>query len=125
VVQKQASKLFGADLGRDTLHTLNLILNKQVGINRSDSTPLAVAWQSRVRLDPLFEPGIEYHGAISSIAGTSTATPGEHRLGPVVVGRYNMYQAGKIKYELGYLFALNQTTARGAIRWLVEYERPF
>ncbi len=128
LVQKQATDLFGLDLGYDTLHTLNLLVTKQIGTNREDATPLSIAWQSRLRINQFFEPGIEYYGQTGSIAGASTpdqAAPVQHRLGPVLVGQYNMFQYGKIKYELGYLFGLNNATERGAIRWRFEYEKAF
>lgn len=125
LVQKEASTLFGLDLGYDTIHTLNLLVSKEIGLNNSEATPLLVAWQSRLRLNSYFEPGIEYYGQISSIAGSSADSPQQHRLGPVVVGQYNMFQYGKIKYEMGYLFGLNQATERGAVRWRFEYEKAF
>ncbi len=128
LVQKQASEIFGLDLGYDTLHTLNLLVTKEIGTNREDATPLSIAWQSRLRLNAYFEPGIEYYGQIGSIAGASTPDqqePVQHRLGPVLVGQYNLYRYGKIKYELGYLFGLNAATERGAVRWRLEYEKPF
>jgi hypothetical protein len=128
LIQKQAGTLFGLDLGYDTLHTLNLLVTKQIGSGREDATPLSIAWQSRIRLNPLAEPGIEYYGQISSIAGASTPDQAEvtqHRIGPVLVGQYNMFQYGKIKYEIGYLFGLNDATEHGAVRWRLEYEKPF
>jgi hypothetical protein len=125
LVQKQADTLFGLDLGADTLHTLNLFATKQIGGNRQDATPLSIAWQSRLRLNPLYEPAIEYYGQISSIAGASTGTPQQHRLGPALVGRYGLAGYGDVKYELGYLFGLNQATERGALRWRLEYEKAF
>src|SRR5579885_3282617 len=60
LVQKEVSGVFGAD----TLHTLNLLFTKEIGHNRADATPLFFAWQSRLRLDPLFEPGVEYFSDI-------------------------------------------------------------
>lgn len=125
LVQKQAADLFGLDLGKDTLHTLNVLFSKEVGLNHSDATPLAIAWQSRLRLNPLYEPAIEYYGQVSSIAGSSSGAAQQHRLGPALVGQYNMYRWGKIRYELGYLFGLNRATERGALRWRFEYEKAF
>ena len=128
LVQKQAETLFGLDLGHDTLHTLNLMVTKEIGSNREDATPLAIAWQSRLQLDPLYQPAIEYYGQISSISGASTPdqeAPVQHRLGPALVGQYNLFEYGKIKYELGYLFGLNTATERGAVRWRLEYEKAF
>jgi hypothetical protein len=125
LVQKQASELFGLDLGHDTLHTLNLLFTKEVGRNRNDATPLALAWQSRLQLNPFVQPGFEYYGNVTSIAGESNGDATQHRLGPVLVGQYNMFQWGKIKYEAGYLFGLNQATERGTVRWRFEYEKSF
>lgn len=125
LVQKEASEIFGLDLGADTLHTLNLLVGKEIGLNHSDATPLSIAWQSRLRLNALYEPAIEYYGQVSSIAGSSTGSPQQHRLGPALIGQYNMYQYGKFKYELGYLFGLNKATERGAVRWRFEYEKAF
>ena len=125
LVQKEATDLFGLDLGKDTIHTLNLLVTKEIGSNHAEATPLLVAWQSRLQLNPFFEPGIEYYAQLSSIAGSSTDTPFQHRLGPALVGQYNMFQYGKIKYELGYLFGLNKATEQGAVRWRIEYEKAF
>ncbi|HVA13282.1 MAG TPA: hypothetical protein VNF99_08530 [Stellaceae bacterium] len=125
LIQKQMPDIFGVDLGHDTLHTLNLLVTKEVGRNRNDATPLAIAWQTRIRINPYFEPGFEYYGALSSIAGVSTGQPQQHRLGPALVGEYNLFQYGKIKYEAGYLFGLNRATERGTLRWRFEYEKAF
>lgn len=125
LIQKQATDLFGLDLGHDTLHTLNLLFSKEVGRNRSDATPLAVAWQSRIEINQFLQPGFEYYGDFSSVAGVSSASPVQHRLGPALVGQVNLFQYGKLKYEAGYLFGLNQATERGTIRWRLEYEKAF
>ena len=125
LVQKQLPNIFGLDLGYDTLHTANLLVSKEIGSNRQDATPLSVSWQSRLRLNSYLEPGLEYYGNLSSIAGSSTGTPVQHRMGPVLVGQYNMFQYGKIKYEAGYLFGLNNATEQGAFRWRFEYEKAF
>jgi hypothetical protein len=125
LVQKQLPSLLGVDLGHDTLHTLNLLFSKQVGRNRDDATPLAIAWQSRLQLSRYAEPGIEYYGALSSVAGNSTGSPVQHRLGPVLVGQTELFNLGKINYEAGYLFGTNRATERGAIRWRLEFERAF
>lgn len=120
LVQKE-SEFMGIDL----LHTANLLVTREVGHNHSDFTPILAAWQTRVRLDPLFEPGIEYYLQTSPVASPTQAGDPQHRIGPVIVGLYNMYQYGKVKYELGYLFGLNRATEQGAVRWRLEYEKPF
>jgi hypothetical protein len=112
-------------LGLDLLHTANLLFTKEVGRNHSSVTPVLVSWQTRARLGPLFEPGVEYYGQLSPVATPTSAGNPQHRIGPVVVGLYNMYRYGKIRYEVGFLFGLNRATEQGAVRWRLEYEKPF
>ncbi|MBU6508187.1 MAG: hypothetical protein KGQ82_11870, partial [Alphaproteobacteria bacterium] len=76
-------------------------------------------------INPFFEPGVEYYGNFNNIVDRTTMSGPTHRVGPVVVGLVNFYQYGKVKYEAGYLFGLNNATERGTIRWRFEYERAF
>ena len=112
-------------LGTDTLHTLNLFVSKEVGHNRTDDTGFLYAWQSRLRLDPLFEPGIEIYGEVGDIEHPGKLADQQHRIGPVLVGLYNFFGYGKVKYEIGYLFGLTRATEDGAVRWRLEYGIPF
>ena len=112
-------------LGLDLLHTANLLFTKEVGHNHSAATPLLISWQSRVRLDSLFEPGIEYYGQLSPVTTPTKAGDPQHRFGPVVAGLYNLYRYGAIKYEVGFLFGMNRATEKGAARWRLEYEKSF
>jgi hypothetical protein len=123
LAQKAWNNVLGS--GLNTIHTVNLLFGKQVGEARNDATPVALSWQSRLRLDNLFQPGFEYYGNLNNIAGPTAMTDPTHRAGPVLVGFYNMYQYGKVKYELGYLVGLNDATERGTIRWRFEYEKSF
>jgi hypothetical protein len=121
IVQKEVPDLFG----EDTLHTLNLFVGKEVGHNRSDATPLFFSWQSRVRLHPQFEPGVELYSTIDDVAAPGKVADQQHRIGPMFAGVYPLYRLGKIEYEVGYLFGLTRATERGAVRWRFEYEIPF
>jgi hypothetical protein len=121
VLQKEAPGFAGAG----TLHTLNLFFSKELGPNRGDETGLSFAWQSRLLLNPYFEPGIEYYAAISDIGAFGKPADQEHRVGPMFAGAWNLAPYGKIKYELGYLFGVTRATESGAVRWKVEYELRF
>ena len=112
-------------MGIDTVHTLNLLFSKEVGRDRTDATPFFYAWQSRLRLDPHFEPGIEIYGQVDNIEAPGKLADQQHRVGPVVVGLHSLAPYGKIKYEVGYLFGLTRATESGAVRWRLEYEIPF
>src|SRR5579885_2389659 len=109
----------------DLLHTANLLFSKEVGRNRSDETPVSIAWQTRLRLHPMFEPGIEYYGDFLPIEGRDATGEPQHRLGPGLFGLVNFYQYGKLRYEVGYLFGLNRATERGVVRWRLEFEKSF
>lgn len=121
LIQKELSDF----MGTDTVHTLNLLFSKEVGRNRTDDTPLFFAWQSRLRLDPHFEPGIEIYSQIDDIEAPGKLAQQQHRMGPVIVGLHNFAPYGQIRYEVGYLFGLTHATENGAVRWRLEYEVPF
>jgi high-affinity iron transporter len=121
IVQKEAPG-FGT---ASTLHTLNVLFSKDVGHDRSDDTGFLLAWQSRLRLHPLFEPGIELYDAVTDIEKPGKLAEQQHRLGPMFAGLFNFAPYGAIKYEVGYLFGLTRSTENGTARWRFEYEIPF
>jgi high-affinity iron transporter len=116
---------FGEIAGIGALHTLNLLFTKTVGNNSTDATQLNIAWQSRLLIDPLIAPGLEYYGQIDKILYPGKPADQQHRIGPVLVGLNSFAPYGKLKYEVGYLFGLTRATERGAVRWRFEYEIPF
>jgi high-affinity iron transporter len=116
---------FGEIVGYSALHTVNLLFTKTVGNNSTDATQLNTAWQSRLLIHPLFEPGFEYYGQINEIRNPGKPADQQHRIGPVLVGLNNFAPYGKLKYEVGYLFGLTEATPRGTLRWRLEYEIPF
>jgi hypothetical protein len=121
VVQKQTGGLFGAD----ALHTINLFLEKEVGPSHGDDLGFSYAAQSRLLLNPLFQPGIEIYGETDAIDKPGKFTQQEHRFGPMFAGGYSLAPYGEVKYELGYLFGVTPATENGTIRWLLEYEIAF
>jgi high-affinity iron transporter len=116
---------FGEIAGFGALHTLNLLFTKEVGNNSTTGTPFFAAWQSRLLINSYIQPGFEYYGMIDNLSAPGKLADQQHRIGPVLVGLQNFAPYGKLKYELGYQFGLTQATARGAIRWRLEYEVPF
>jgi high-affinity iron transporter len=116
---------FGEIAGFGALHTLNLLFTRTVGNNSTESTQLNTAWQSRLLVNSLIEPGFEYYGQINELLNPGKPADQQHRIGPVLVGLANFAPYGKLKYEAGYLFGLTRATERGAVRWRLEYEIPF
>lgn len=121
LVQKEVPDFFGFD----TLHTLNTLFSREIGPHAADATPLLVAWQSRLRVDPLFEPGFEFYGMVDDVSHPGKLADQQHRIGPMLAGLYSFPPYGKLRYELGYLVGLTRATENGAIRWRVEYEIAF
>jgi high-affinity iron transporter len=121
LVQKEVPDIWGID----TVHTVNVLFGKEIGHNRVDDTSLSLNWQSRLRLDPLFEPGIEIFNQVASIETQGKFAEQQHRIGPVVVGLYRILGYGKVKYEAGYQFGMTRATEKGAVRWRLEFERAF
>jgi high-affinity iron transporter len=121
LVQKEVPGL----VERGSLHTLNLFLEKTVGENHDNSTVFSYAWQSRLRLNQYFEPGIEVYGEVEDIAHAGKLSQQGHRAGPMFAGAYDLPTQGKIKYEAGYLLPLTSATEDGTLRWKLEYELPF
>jgi hypothetical protein len=116
---------FGEIAGIGALHTLNVLFTRTVGNNRTDATRLFTAWQSRLFVNPLMQPGFEYYGQVNEIINPGKLAEQQHRIGPVVVGVSTFAPYGNLKYEVGYLFGVTQASARGTVRWRLEYEIPF
>ena len=121
LVQKEV-QLFGVE----TLHTANLLFTKQMGMGSVGPLHLFAAEQSRLRLDPHFEPGVEYYGIVS--LGTH-GNELQHRLGPAVVGRIGFRELGieargGIKYDAAYLRRIAGETGPNTVRFRFELEFP-
>jgi hypothetical protein len=121
LVQKEV-RLFGLD----TLHTVNVLFTKDLGASSSGLPRLQTAAQSRVRLDPHFEPGFEYYGQIT--LGTHGDAP-QHRIGPMFAGHVGFRELGidmpgGIRYDAAYLRGLNGTTDPNTFRVRAEFEFP-
>jgi hypothetical protein len=124
ILQKEAPGFLGAT----TLHTVNAFVTREIGHNRGERTGLFVAAQSRLRLHPLFEPGVELYYNVNDVGRPGRLADQELFAGPVVAGAYALGRAGlpgKVKYEVGYLFGATEQSARGAVRWRFEYELSF
>jgi len=110
------------------MHTLNVYIEKQIGTNANDANTFQYAWQTRYRLDTLFQPGVEIYGQIDDLRHPGEVNQQQLRVGPMFAGSYNLGQIGgrgKIKYEAGYLFGVTGATETGTVRTRLEYEVPF
>ncbi len=125
---------FGTAIGKDigqTTHTINLFFTRLLGPDQT-ATGLNVsyAWQSRWNVWEPLSPALEIYGD----AGKPGQMPGLSRqqllVGPVALGSIGVEPlglgpAGRLRYEIGWLFGATPATAAGALRWHLELEIPF
>ena len=112
--------------GVSVLDTVNVLFTKQMGASSVGPLSMLVAAQSRLRLDPHFEPGIEYYGIFT--LGDHGDEP-RHRLGPAVAGRIGFRELGLnapggVKYDAAYLRRVGGVTDGSTFRVRIEAEFP-
>jgi len=112
--------------GLSMLNTANVFFTKDLGAGSAGTPGVFVAAQSRLRLDPHFEPGVEYYGIVS--LGEHGEDP-QHRLGPAVAGRvgfreFGIDAPGGIKYDAAYLRRLSGAADPSTFRFRFELEFP-
>jgi hypothetical protein len=121
IVQKRTEDVFGID----SLHRLNLFLQREVGPSHTNGTGLLYAWQSKLLLHPLAAPGFELFGAIADLGHAGRYNDQYHSIGPVLTGAVRLPSLGAMSYEIGYQFGLTGQTPRSGVRWRFEWELPF
>lgn len=122
--------LIAKDIGRFT-HTVNLFLTRQLGPNQtSQGLDFTYAWQSRWNIWEPLSPAIEIYGDTGTLGRSPRLSRQQLLVGPVGVGALRLNdlglgRAGKIKYEIGWLFGATRATAEGTLRWRLDYAIPF
>ncbi|MBI5042147.1 MAG: FTR1 family protein [Gammaproteobacteria bacterium] len=107
------------------VHTANIVMAREVGGGAANDVELEYAWRTKYKLMPELEPGIELYGTAGTLDDAEINDSQEAQLGPVASGKFRVGGKSAIGYELGYLVGLNDATADGSIKWLVEYEYVF
>lgn len=111
-------------LAKNTQHFTNyanIILEKELGANASDGTEFGLAWSTRYRYSPMFEPGFEIHSDFGALNDSLPYDQQKHLAGPVIYG----HLPGGIGYDIGYLFGLSDAAPDGELKWIFEYEVKF
>lgn len=122
--QLTAGPIVRKEIGR-TVNTLNVFFDKGVGSHAAGQPQVAVAWQTRITLNPLIEPGVEIYSTPGTLLHFSSLQAQDHRAGPVLYGTVRDLGTGKINYELGYLVGLTRASPEGTVKWKLEYEIHF
>ena len=108
--------LLAKDVNRFS-HLANLIVEREFGEDASDETEYGLAWSTRYRYKPEFEPGIELHSGFGEIGGGSSYNEQSHQVGPVFYG-----SIGHFGYEVGTLFGVSDASPDAAVKAILEYE---
>jgi hypothetical protein len=122
--------LISKDIGRFT-HTVNLFLTRELGPDQdTHGLDFSYAWQSRWNIWAPLSPAIEIYGDSGVIGQSPKLNQQQILIGPVGVGALQLYDlglghAGKLKYEIGWLFGATQASPNGTLRWRLELEIPF
>lgn len=118
------------DIGRTT-STINLFFTRQLGPGQTtQGLDFAYAWQTRWNIWQPLSPALEIYGDAGVLGSSPPLSQQPLRIGPVGVGSVRLSQlglgtAGKLKYEIGWLFGATQATPQGTLRWRLEVEIPF
>lgn len=131
---KAATRKAGADkiegkllLEKETgrfVHTVNIILEKEIGDNSDDGTELGYAYHTVYRWKPEIEFALEAFGNFGEIRDFHGWSRQEHHMGPTILGRLPLTTKAHLKYELGYLIGLTDDSSNGRLKWLIELEMP-
>ncbi len=113
--------LLQKEVGR-TVNTVNFLFPRQVGPDSTKGQEFAYAAQSIYRIVRQFGIGLEAFGAPGEFKHMPGVDQQDHRLGPVVAGKFNFAEAGNLRYEVGYERGLTSATPNTSLRWLFEYE---
>jgi hypothetical protein len=122
--------LIQKDIGRTT-HTVNLFLTRELGPDQdTHGLDFSYAWQSRWNIWAPLSPAVEIYGDSGVIGSSPRLSQQQLLVGPVGVGSLQFRElglgnAGKLKYEVGWLFGATQASPQGTLRWRLEMEIPF
>lgn len=122
--------VFGKDIGRTT-HTINLFVTRLVGPDQYNrGLDFSYAWQSRWNVWELLSPAVEIYGDAGRLGRTQRLSQQQLAIGPVALGSVGfealgLGPAGRLRYEIGWLFGATAATPAGALRWHLELEIPF
>ena len=118
------------DIGRTTT-TVNLFFSRQLGPNQtSQRLNFTYAWQTRWNIWQPLSPAIEIYGDAGPVGAMPKFSQQQLLIGPVGVGSLRFEQlglgkAGKLKYEIGWLFGTTSASPQGVLRWRLEVGIPF
>lgn len=108
--------------GSRSLHTVNLFLEREVGVHAEDTVELTYAWQSRFRMLQSLDLGFEIFGEPGEVGKPLPYDQQQVLGGPVVYGEFKPSNGTSFKYEIGYLVGATKATPDSTWKVNVEFE---
>lgn len=108
-----------------TINTLNLFIEKDLGRYASGRPALRYAWETRIDLGTIIEPGFQAYGEPGPFGHFASLGEQDHRLGPQLFGNVLHLGPGSLTWNGGILFGLTPAAPRHTLRWQAEYEIHF
>jgi hypothetical protein len=102
------------------VHTLNVQFDNEVGDNAAGGVDINLGWKTKYKLEPYFEPGVEFYPDFGKMSGTNVK---KYQMGPIINGK--IPDTG-FKYDVGYLFGMNKNVPDGRLKLILTYAfKPF
>ena len=108
-----------------TINTVNLFFEKDIGHFAQGRPNFMYAWETRLALGTLIEPGIQAYGQPGPFGHFAPISEQDHRIGPQLFGNWHNLGPGTLKANAGVLFGLTPASPRRTLRWQFEYELHF
>lgn len=96
----------------------NIGAEHQFGPHHSDKWEGILNARLAYRLNPMFEPGLEYFGKLGAIDDMPSHNEQDHRFGPVVTGKFSH----NVAYDTGVLFGVSDAADDVTFKLNLEYE---
>jgi hypothetical protein len=108
-----------------TVNTVNLFIEKDIGGFSNGRPNFQYAWETRIALGSLIEPGIQAYGQPGPVGHFLPIGMQDHRIGPQLFADWHELGPGTLHTNGGVLFGLTPAAPRRTLRWQLEYEVHF
>ncbi len=118
------------DIGKTT-NSINLFFTRLLGPDQTtQGLDFTYAWQTKWNVSERLSPALEIYGDAGVVGRSPALSQQQMLIGPVALGAFKLHDlglgnAGKLKYEIGYLFGATPASPNGVVRWRLELEIPF